>query len=207
MTGHHVGLKCPALRSHHMHVKLSMSSYLDTIQRLPVTPSDDITILDSSIHPTFIHVLGQANPGNTRLSLSNEPLYICELYKHSQDNLGKWVIDTKQIARYVERMRIFVYASGVDGTRPNMSITTTRKRPQSTGVLNHVEELLQIHTRRKKGRCSWLDSRIARITGTSAALVMTGQTFTGIAMKQLFGLSTFSATVPMKIGTILKLKF
>ncbi len=51
-----------------MHVKLSMSSYLDTIQRLPVTPSDDITILDSSIHPTFIHVLGQANPGNTRLS-------------------------------------------------------------------------------------------------------------------------------------------
>ena len=67
MTGHHVGLQCPALRSHHMHVKLSMSSYLDTIKRLPVTPSDDRTILDSRIHPTFIHVLGPANKNNPRL--------------------------------------------------------------------------------------------------------------------------------------------
>jgi hypothetical protein len=74
------------------------------------------------------------------------------------------------------------------------------------GVLNNVEELRQIYTRRKKGRCSWLESRIARITGTSAALVMTGKTFTGIGMKQLFGLSTFSPTLPMKIGTILEAK-
>ena len=206
MTGHHVGLKCPALRSHHMHVKLSMSSYLDTIKRLPVTPSDDSTILESRIHPTFIHVLGPVNTHNGNTSLSNEPLYICELYKHSQDNLGKWLVGEQQIARYVERMRIFVYTSGVDGTRPEMSITSTTKRPQSMGVLNNVEELRQIYTRRKKGRCSWLESRIARITGTSAALVMTGKTFTGIGMKQLFGLSTFSPTLPMKIGTILEAK-
>jgi hypothetical protein len=208
VTGHHVGLKCPALRSHHMHVKLSMSSYLDTIKRLPVTPSDDCTILDSRIHPTFIHVLGPVSTNNANMSLSNEPfpMYICELYKHSQDNLGKWLVGEQQIARYVERMRIFVYTSGVDGTRPEMSITSTTKRPQSMGVLNNVEELRQIHTRRKEGRCSWLESRIARITGTSAALVMTGKTFTGIGMKQLFGLSTFSPTLPMKIGTILEAK-
>ena len=204
MTGHHVGLQCPALRSHHMHVKLSMSSYLDTIKRLPVTSSDDRTILDSRIHPTFIHVLGPANKNNPRLFLSNDPSYICELYKHSQDNLGKWLVGEQQIARYVERKRIFVYTSGVDGPRPDMSIS--KKRPQSMGVVNHVEELRQIYTRRKKGRCSWLDSRIARITGTSAALVMTGKTFTGIGKKKLFGLSTFSPTLPMKIGTILEAK-
>jgi hypothetical protein len=35
---------------------------------------------------------------------------------------------------------------------------------------------------------------------------MIGKTFTGIGMKRLFGLSTFSPTVPMKIGTILEAK-
>jgi hypothetical protein len=69
-----------------------------------------------------------------------------------------------------------------------------------------MEELVQIHTRRKNGRASWLDSRIARITGTSAAYVMTGKTVTGSAMKQVFGLSTFEATVQMKIGTTLEPK-
>jgi hypothetical protein len=92
---------------------------------------------------------------------------------HSQAKLGKLLVLNKDIARYVERPRIFVYTSCVDMTQTVASIKT--KRPQTTGVHAALEELLQIHTRRHNGRGSWLDSRIARITGTSAAQVMVGK--------------------------------
>jgi hypothetical protein len=205
VTGHHVGMKCPALRSHQMHVKLSLSSYLDILQRLPVAPIDDITSLEGGIYPTFIHVLGVAQPVKTTPSLTNDCLYICELYKHSQANLGKWLVDTQRIARYVERMRIFVYTTSVHSISTRPAITVTGKRTQPTANVDyHVEQLRLIHASRKKGGGSWLDSRIARITGTSAALVMTGKKVTGVGMKRMFGLSSFSPTVPMKVGTILE---
>jgi len=88
---------------------------------------------------------------------------------------------------------------------PRVPFTKAAKRPQATDDVDyHVEQLRQIHARRKSGGGSWLDSRIARITGTSAAFVMTGKTVTGIGMKRIFGLSTFTPTLPMKIGTILE---
>ncbi len=58
MTGHHVGMKCTTLREYHMHVKLSVSTYVDLLNRLPVLPSEEIPLLDQSVYPTFVHVLG-----------------------------------------------------------------------------------------------------------------------------------------------------
>ncbi len=57
MTGHLVGMKCPALRESLMHVKLNLSTYLDVLQRLPLVASlNDITSLERGISPTFVHV-------------------------------------------------------------------------------------------------------------------------------------------------------
>ena len=205
MTGHHDGMKCPALRESQMNVKLNLSTYLDYLQRLPLVASiKDLSSLERGIAPTFIHALGIAQSENTPRALSNETLYVCELYKHSQAKLGKWLVTSQEIQRYVERSRIFVYTSCVNMTQTAMCSST--KRPHSSGVHAALEDLVQIHTRRKNGRASWLDSRIARITGTSAAYVMTGKTVSGSAMKQSFGLSTFTPTTQMKIGTSLEPK-
>ncbi len=152
----------------------------------------------------YMYVLGRAQTENTRLSLSNEAVYVCELYKHSQAKLGKFLVFTHEVTRYVERPRIFVYTSCVDTTQTAASVPM--KRPQSSDVHVAIEELSQKHTRRKNGRESWLDSRVGRITGTSAAFVMTGKTVTGSGMKQMFGLLVFQPTVQMKIGTILEPK-
>jgi hypothetical protein len=137
-----------------MHVKLSVSTYVDLLKRLPVMPREEIPLLDPAVYPTFVHVLGAVpQPRKNPLSVEecDKTLHLCELYKHSQINLGKWLLDTQHVARYVERNRIYVYTSFLD-TTTRSPFTNAAKRAQATDDVDyHVEQLRQIYARGSLG--------------------------------------------------------
>jgi hypothetical protein len=78
----------------------------------------------------------------------------------------------------------------------------------TTIISGHVNRLQSIWANREHGGDeSWLHSRIGRITGTTAKIVMTGEnTPSGHQLAQIFGFTTFEGTTKIQIGSILEPK-
>jgi hypothetical protein len=73
---------------------------------------------------------------------------------------------------------------------------------------SHVDRLQKVWDKRAGGlEETWLESRIERITGTTAKIVMTGKNKpSGLQLSLIFGLSALKATTKMEIGPILEPK-
>jgi hypothetical protein len=103
-------------------------------------------------------------------------------------------------------------------SKSTLSTATVEKRNfssinrGSTFLLNqtnfHVKTLQTVWEKRFGQREeTWEESRISRITGTSAKIVMLGKNKpTAQQLSVIFGLSTFNATTQMQIGNVLESK-
>ena len=87
-----------------------------------------------------------------------------------------------------------------------LSLTLTQLKKTSELKMKIIQQNIWA---RREGALeeTWEESRIGRITGTTAKIIMTGKNKpSGLQLAQIFGLSTFPATTQMQIGTILETK-
>ena len=70
----------------------------------------------------------------------------------------------------------------------------------------HVENLHNVWQKRSRQQNeTWEESRIGRVTGTSAKIVMLGKNKpSGQQLSTIFGLTTFNPTTQMQIGNVLE---
>ncbi len=224
---HRAGTKCEALMARGMNVELSAQNF-PLISTVLVAPSSELLPFDGIRKPVFVHV--QNKPASTdNLSLSNnteleELSYICTLYVHATDCIGTFLVATTTLADWTAQTTCRVYISGSDQLgKSSKSIPQPEKRKQEgyvdgshlfTGtpafrdrIDGHVERLRTVWQNRVRDvEDSWVDSRIGRITGTTAKIVMVGKNKpSAIQLSQIFGLSAaFEATTQMQIGNILE---
>ncbi len=111
-------------------------------------------------------------------------------YTHATDCIGTYIVPTKTISDWTAQTTCRVFISGSDELRNSGStISQPEKRKQASVGFSpigppcfvkrinlHVEKLHTIwQNRQRETEETWEESRIGRITGTSAKLVMMGK--------------------------------
>jgi hypothetical protein len=194
-----------------------------------VAPSTELITYDGTRKPVFVHVQNKTSSPEF-LSITNESeqeelSYICTLYVHATDCIGAFLVPTATLADWTAQTICRVYISGSDQLgKLNSSIRQGQKRKKGsvdvshhlTGtpgsrdlVDGHVERLRTVWQQRvRQVEGSWLESRIGRITGTTAKIVMVGKNKpSSKQLSLIFGLSAAcDATPQMKIGNIFESK-
>ena len=185
----------------------------------------------------FVHVKNKAIVSETATDTSActqiEGLYICTVYIHATQCLGAFLVPSATIAVWSTGTicRVFISGSELISTQSSGSLDKfssaaeknswplanppkfPEKRKHDSNTISsithsHVDNLQKVWDKRAGGlEETWLDSRIGRITGTTAKIVMTGKNKpSGLQLSLIFGLSTLKATTKMEIGSILEPK-
>jgi hypothetical protein len=220
---HRVGSKCKPLMAKGMNVELNPTTFPLILTR-PSAATTNLVHYDGQCKPQFVHVLNKADVAEDVGTLV-EDAYICTLYVHAAEIIGTYLVHTTIISEWTVQTTCRVFISGthelpkldtLSNPRPQKrkhsvesTSQVTRTSCSSVSHINgHVKRLHRIWEKREGGlEETWEESRIGRITGTSAKIVMTGKNKpSGLQLAQIFGLSTFQATTQMQIGTILETK-
>jgi hypothetical protein len=223
-SDHREGSNCPKLQALKMNLKLTretmtLVSDVSKSTSCDVTPSDDITA-----SPKFVHIKEQI------VTISSNGLkcvhLLCDLYRHSAESLGTFCVTMSLVSKWIAQPRVGVFLTSVPKTRKelretilplsndvcspivnvNMTSSSTDKNLQLQ-VSRHVARLRAIWDKRSAHEHeSWKDSRIARVTGTSARYVMGRYCATTQQVSQVLGLkdTILQPTRQMQIGTILE---
>ncbi len=187
---HRVGTKCKPLMAKRINFELSGANFTLISTTKPATASNLISYSGTK-QPIFVQVLNKPvytdNCSSTDESVQEHIAYICTLYVHATDCLGTFIGPTSTIADWTAQTTCRVYISASDQLRKApLSNDTEAKRKHvsaesgSTVSINHINLYVQkLHNvwQKRLGQQheTWEESRIGRITGTSAKIVMTGK--------------------------------
>ena len=214
---HRVGSKCKALMAKGMNVELNAQNFPLLSTRTPA-PDTNLAMYTGPCKPVFVHVTHKSTcaggPASQDVDMSEEASYICTLYVHAAECLGTYLVRTTTLADWTAQTNCRVFISGTHelpkpGLLSNPKSEKRKETSMSTSTISgHVSRLQSIWTNRAKGgEETWLNSRIGRITGTTAKIVMTGKNKpSGQQLAQIFGFTTFEGTTKMQIGSILEPK-
>ncbi len=170
----------------------------------PSAPTTNLVNFDGQCKPQFVHVINKAVAAEGVETLV-EATYICTLYVHAAEIIGTFLVTRElQISETLSnpdpQKRKHSFGSTSQGSVPNSTFVSQIK--------SHVNRLYRIWVLREGAlEETWEESRIDRITGTTAKIIMTGKNKpSGLQLAQIFGLSAFQATTQMQNGTILETK-
>jgi hypothetical protein len=149
-------------------------------------PATNLISYSGTKQPLFVHVQNKAvvtdigsSPG---LSEQENIAYICTLYVHATDCLGTFVVPTSAIADWTTQTTCRVFISASDQLRKAPQSTHVEAKRKyvsdksgstvSTNLINlYVRKLHKVWQKRIIMQPeTWEESRMARITGTSAKL-------------------------------------
>ncbi len=143
----------------------------------------------------------------------------CVLYVHAADCIGRFIVPSSKVSEWTAQSKVRVFISAADsltkklGKTPKLDpVKLPRPKVTSTPIiralaLKHISMLKTVWEKRRMQQVElWEESRLLRVTGTSAKFVMRTQPATDRQVAQIFGLCQFTPTTQMKIGSILEQK-
>jgi hypothetical protein len=185
-------------------------------------PNDDSTNLDMMPEPTnviFVHVQNKATQEAPFPTLQNEGWYICVLYVHAADCIGRFIVPCSKVSEWTAQSKIRVFISAADSLTKTIAkssklATVKDQSPKVTSTANvralalkYISVLKKVWDKRHlQQEEQWDESRLLRVTGTSAKFVMRPKPATDRQVAQVFGLCPFTPTTQMQIGSILEQK-
>ncbi len=223
-SNHRKGSNCPKLQALKMNLKLTsetMTLVSEVIKNTSsaVTPCEDIPS-----NPKFVHIWEQiVNIGSDGIKCIH---LVCDLYKHSAESLGTFCVTIALVAKWIAQPRVGVFITSIPKTREELTQTRTPMSndghlpighgTQTTSssdtnmvlqVARHVARLRSVWDKRFAHKNeSWNESRIARVTGTSARFVMGKYSATTQQVAHVLSVkdTILKPTRHMQIGTILE---
>ncbi len=219
---HRLGTKCKPLMAKRMNLQLSEANFT-LISTTKPAPATNLISYSGTKQPLFVHVLNKPvytdKCSSTDESVQENIAYICALYVHATDCLGTFIVPISTIADWTSQTTCRVFISASDQLRKeSLSNDTAEKRkyvsaksgsPVSINLVKlHVENLHTVWQKRlRQENESWAESRIGRVTGTSAKIVMLGKNKPSAQqLSTIFGFTTFHPTTQMQIGNVLESK-
>ena len=185
-------------------------------------PNEDSTNLEPQPDPSnaiFVHVQAKATRQVPFPTLQNEGWYICVLYVHSADCIGRFIVPCSKVSEWTAQSKVRVFISAADSltktlARSSKLNTVKHSSPKVTSTphvralaLKYISMLKKVWDKRRLQQDElWEESRLLRVTGTSAKFVMRPKPATDRQVAQVFGLCQFTPTTQMQIGSILEQK-
>ena len=185
-------------------------------------PNEDSTNLDKQPEPTnaiFVHVQNKATRQASFPTLQNEGWYICVLYVHAADCIGRFIVPSSKVSEWTAQSKVRVFISAADSLTKTLEKTSKldtvkHRSPKVTSTpivralaLKYISMMKKVwDKRRMQQKELWEESRLLRVTGTSAKFVMRTKPATDRQVAQIFGLCPFTPTTQMQIGSILEQK-
>ena len=186
-------------------------------------PNEDSTNLEPQPDPSnaiFVHVQTKATRQVPFPTLQNEGWYICVLYVHSADCIGRFIVPCSKVSEWTAQSKVRVFISAADSLTKTLaqSLKLPSVKHQSPKVtsstanvralaLKYISMLKKVWDKRRLQQDElWEESRLLRVTGTSAKFVMRPKPATDRQVAQVFGLCQFTPTTQMQIGSILEQK-
>ncbi len=87
-------------------------------------PNDDSTNLDKMPEPTnaiFVHVQNKATQDAPFPTLQNEGWYICVLYVHAADCIGRFIVPCSKVSEWTAQSKVRVFISAADSLTKTMT--------------------------------------------------------------------------------------
>ncbi len=97
-------------------------------------PNEDSTNLDKQPEPTnaiFVHVQNKATRQASFPTLQNEGWYICVLYVHAVDCIGRFIVPSSKVSEWTAQSKVRVFISAAD------SLTKTLAKSSKLDTVKH----------------------------------------------------------------------
>jgi hypothetical protein len=141
------------------------------------------------------------------------------VYVHAADCIGRFIVPCTKISEWTAQSKTRVFISAADalpktlGKSPQMAAESTNsakfKFPANVRALasKYTTTLKTVRDKRRAHEDElWEESRLVRVTGTSAKFVMSTKPASPRQVAQVLGLCHFNPTTQMQIGSILENK-